>query len=137
MFTLTDDDRAIRDTARDFATEYLAPSAVEWDQEKHFPVDVLRKAAALFDRYWKMVSSVEQDKEANTDYFSYQHSQLGEIKYISSSTVSITSFGELFLVQYLPLDGNTSQIFEQLAQTAGQDVMTFAPWPLKTFPHSP
>ncbi len=47
MFTLSDDDRAIRDTARDFATEYLAPHAVEWDQSKYFPVDVLRKAAAL------------------------------------------------------------------------------------------
>lgn len=47
MFTLTDDDRAIRDTARDFAAEFLALNAVEWDQNKHFPVDVLRKAAAL------------------------------------------------------------------------------------------
>lgn len=47
MFTLTDDDRAIRDTARDFAAEHLAPNAVEWDQTKHFPVDVLRKAASL------------------------------------------------------------------------------------------
>ncbi|SDE46806.1 isobutyryl-CoA dehydrogenase [Rhodococcus tukisamuensis] len=47
MFTLTDDERAICDTARDFAAECLAPNAVEWDQTKHFPVDVLRKAAAL------------------------------------------------------------------------------------------
>jgi len=47
VFILDDDDRAIRDTARDFATEYLAPNAVEWDQDKHFPVDVLRKAAEL------------------------------------------------------------------------------------------
>ncbi len=47
MFTLTDDERAIRDTARDFAAEHLAPNAVEWDQTKHFPVDVLRKAASL------------------------------------------------------------------------------------------
>ena len=47
MFTLTDDERAISDTARDFADEYLAPNAIEWDQTKHFPVDVLRKAAAL------------------------------------------------------------------------------------------
>lgn len=30
MFTLTDDERAIRDTARDFAAEHLAPNAVEW-----------------------------------------------------------------------------------------------------------
>ena len=46
-FTLEDDQIAIRDMARDFAAETLAPKAVEWDQEKHFPVDVLREAAAL------------------------------------------------------------------------------------------
>jgi transcriptional regulator with XRE-family HTH domain len=90
----------------------------------------------LFDRYWKMVSSVEQDNEANIDCFSYPHDEFGEIKYISSSTVSITSFGELFLIQYLPLDEHTSQVFEQLAQQAGQGGIRFAPWPVKTFPHS-
>ncbi|HLE91754.1 MAG TPA: helix-turn-helix domain-containing protein [Anaerolineales bacterium] len=90
----------------------------------------------LFDRYWKMVSSVEQDNAANMDYFSYHHAEFGEIKYISSSTISITSFGELFLIQYLPLDGHTSQVFEQLAQQAGHGAIHFAPWPVKTFPHS-
>ena len=92
-----------------------------------------RNEYPLFDRYWKMVSSVEQDKEANTDYFSYQHNEFGPIKYISSLTISITSFGELFLTQYLPLDESTSQVFERLAQQAGQGVVTFAPWPVKTF----
>ena len=90
----------------------------------------------LFDRYWKMVSSVEQDNAANMDYFSYHHAEFGEIKYIPSSTISITSFGELFLIQYLPLDGHTSQVFEQLAQQAGHGAIHFAPWPVKTFPHS-
>nr|WP_296775232.1 isobutyryl-CoA dehydrogenase [Rhodococcus sp. (in: high G+C Gram-positive bacteria)] len=47
MFQLTEDERAINETARDFADEFLAPNAVEWDQSKHFPVDVLRKAAGL------------------------------------------------------------------------------------------
>ncbi|MFY2790915.1 isobutyryl-CoA dehydrogenase [Rhodococcus sp. MALMAid1271] len=47
MFTLNEDERAINDTAREFADELLAPNAVEWDQNKHFPVDVLRKAADL------------------------------------------------------------------------------------------
>jgi len=95
-----------------------------------------RNEYPLFDRYWKMISSVEQDKEASTDYFSYRHDEFGQIKYISSSTISITSFGELFLIQYLPLDKSTSQVFEQLAQQAGQGVMKFAPWPVKTFPSS-
>lgn len=47
LFALDEDERAIADTAAEFAAEFLAPHAVEWDREKHFPVDVLRKAAAL------------------------------------------------------------------------------------------
>jgi alkylation response protein AidB-like acyl-CoA dehydrogenase len=47
QFTLEDDQIAIRDMARAFAAERLAPKAVEWDEQKHFPVDVMREAAAL------------------------------------------------------------------------------------------
>src|SRR5215211_8916620 len=47
LFALTEDHLAIRDMARDFAAEKLAPHAVEWDEQKHFPVDVIREAAAL------------------------------------------------------------------------------------------
>jgi alkylation response protein AidB-like acyl-CoA dehydrogenase len=46
-FSLTDDQRAIEDAARAFAEAELAPHAARWDEEKHFPVDVLRKAAEL------------------------------------------------------------------------------------------
>ncbi|MFF2040301.1 acyl-CoA dehydrogenase family protein [Kitasatospora sp. NPDC058170] len=44
---MTEDQRAIAETCRGFAREHLAPNAVEWDQNKHFPVDVLRKGAGL------------------------------------------------------------------------------------------
>lgn len=47
LFALTEDQIAIRDMARDFAAEKIAPGALEWDEKKHFPVDVLREAAAL------------------------------------------------------------------------------------------
>ncbi|MFE7743117.1 acyl-CoA dehydrogenase family protein [Nocardia sp. NPDC057455] len=47
MFILDDDEKAIRDTARGFADEFLAPNALEWDEQKHFPVDVLHKAGPL------------------------------------------------------------------------------------------
>ncbi|WP_349369412.1 acyl-CoA dehydrogenase family protein [Salinarimonas sp.] len=46
-FALAEDHVAIRDMARAFAAEKLAPDAVRWDEEKHFPVDVMREAAAL------------------------------------------------------------------------------------------
>ncbi len=47
MFQLTDEQQAMVHMVRDFAADALAPHAVEWDQTKHFPVDVLREAAAL------------------------------------------------------------------------------------------
>jgi alkylation response protein AidB-like acyl-CoA dehydrogenase len=46
-FFLTEDQTAVRDMAAAFAREKIAPHALAWDEEKHFPVDVLREAAAL------------------------------------------------------------------------------------------
>lgn len=47
QFALTEDQIAVRDMARDFAAEKIAPHALKWDEEKFFPVDVMREAAAL------------------------------------------------------------------------------------------
>jgi alkylation response protein AidB-like acyl-CoA dehydrogenase len=46
-FELGEEQVAIREMARDFAAEHLAPHAITWDQDKFFPVDTLRAAAAL------------------------------------------------------------------------------------------
>ena len=46
-FALNEDQIAVRDMARAFAAEKIAPHALRWDEEKHFPVDVMREAATL------------------------------------------------------------------------------------------
>lgn len=46
-FALNEDQVAIQDAALAFAEGQLAPHSAEWDEKKHFPVDVLRQAAAL------------------------------------------------------------------------------------------
>ncbi|THD56151.1 isobutyryl-CoA dehydrogenase [Phenylobacterium sp.] len=46
-FNLTDDQRAIEDAARAFAAAELAPHSARWDEDSHFPVDVLKKAAEM------------------------------------------------------------------------------------------
>jgi len=46
-FSLSDDQRAIEDAARSFATTELAPHSARWDAEEIFPVETLRGAAAL------------------------------------------------------------------------------------------
>ncbi|PTS81901.1 MULTISPECIES: isobutyryl-CoA dehydrogenase [unclassified Caulobacter] len=46
-FSLSDDQLAIQDAAKAFAVGQLAPHSSRWDEEKFFPVDVLREAAQL------------------------------------------------------------------------------------------
>ncbi|MFC5504285.1 MULTISPECIES: isobutyryl-CoA dehydrogenase [Hyphomicrobiales] len=46
-FALSEDQLAIQGMATAFAAETLAPNAMRWDEEKHFPVDEMRQAAAL------------------------------------------------------------------------------------------
>src|SRR5512138_2705492 len=50
----------------------------------------------FFDRYWKLVSSTEQDKEVNVDRFSYFHNEYGTLNYIAATTLAVTSFGNLY-----------------------------------------
>jgi alkylation response protein AidB-like acyl-CoA dehydrogenase len=46
-FELSEEQRAIRETARDFAEREFRPHAARWDEECHFPASALRAAAAL------------------------------------------------------------------------------------------
>jgi alkylation response protein AidB-like acyl-CoA dehydrogenase len=46
-FELSEEQRAIRDMARDFAQNEMAPHAAEWDEKKIFPEETLRAAAGL------------------------------------------------------------------------------------------
>jgi alkylation response protein AidB-like acyl-CoA dehydrogenase len=46
-FDLSEDQRAFQATARQFARDEMMPNARDWDEGSVFPVDALRKAAAL------------------------------------------------------------------------------------------
>src|SRR5712671_5065051 len=46
-FTLSDEQRAFQETARQFARDEWLPHAPGWDQREEFPVEALRRAAAL------------------------------------------------------------------------------------------
>jgi hypothetical protein len=47
VFDLPEATRELRETALAFARDRLAPNAQDWDERRHFPVDVMREAAAL------------------------------------------------------------------------------------------
>ncbi len=46
-FALSEEQQAYRDAARQFAAGELAPHASRWDEEQHFPKDVIRRAGEL------------------------------------------------------------------------------------------
>ena len=46
-FELTEDQALIQDAAAKFAEDRLKPHAAQWDEEKIFPVDVMREAAEM------------------------------------------------------------------------------------------
>jgi alkylation response protein AidB-like acyl-CoA dehydrogenase len=46
-FGLTEEQQAVVETARAFAAAEFAPNAARWDEEQVFPVETLRRAAAL------------------------------------------------------------------------------------------
>jgi alkylation response protein AidB-like acyl-CoA dehydrogenase len=46
-FELNEDQLAFQASARDFAAGEMAPHAARWDEESHFPVDVIAKAGEL------------------------------------------------------------------------------------------
>jgi acyl-CoA dehydrogenase len=47
QFALTEEQLAIQDMARRFTADRITPFAAEWDETKHFPVDVIKATAEL------------------------------------------------------------------------------------------
>ncbi|MFC4292639.1 acyl-CoA dehydrogenase family protein [Sphingorhabdus arenilitoris] len=47
QFALTEDQLAIQEMAQRFTADAITPFAAEWDEKKHFPIDVIKRSAEL------------------------------------------------------------------------------------------
>src|SRR5690625_292142 len=47
MVALTEEQESLLEVVRDFAQERMAPHALQWDTDKHFPKDVLAEAGEM------------------------------------------------------------------------------------------
>ena len=47
MVVLTEEQESLLEVVRDFAAERIAPNALHWDAERHFPIDVLAEAGEM------------------------------------------------------------------------------------------
>ena len=55
-FDLPEETRALQAVARGFARDVLAPKALQWDKEQHFPVAEMREAAGWTTRRFRGIA---------------------------------------------------------------------------------
>ncbi len=102
---LSEEQRLIRDTLRDFAREKLAPNAAQWDRESTFPREALAELAQL--GVWGMAVP-EQWGGAGLDYLTLAVA-LEEIAAGDGSTSTIMSVQNSLVCGILNRYGNDSQ----------------------------
>lgn len=83
----------------------------------------------LFERYWRKAASTEIDKESMIDTFEVEHKVYGTLRYLSTSAVTITPYGELYLTHTLPANLSTAEKFVEMSKKIGCDVVRITPWP--------
>lgn len=83
----------------------------------------------LFRRFWDVVSYEQRDYTVNTEYVILDNPVLGPLQSYSVSFKTLTSYGNLFLMVYVPLDPVTSDIFATLAREGGREIVPFGSWP--------
>jgi transcriptional regulator with XRE-family HTH domain len=85
----------------------------------------------LFERYWRRVSTLDDDKESAGDRMQFQHPRYGTLSLMISSQVTVTPYGELFLSYFLPMDAHTATSLTSLVAETGQEVIPLLSWPEK------
>ncbi|MGO4870554.1 MAG: acyl-CoA dehydrogenase family protein [Roseiarcus sp.] len=105
MFTLTADHAAVRDMARSFADERIAPNALAWDEAKHFPVDVLREAAAL---------------GMATIYVSEEHGGSGMTRFDATLIFEALATGCPCVASYLSIHNMVASVIDRFGSPAPQ-----------------
>jgi len=116
---LSEEQRLIRDTLRDFARERLAPNAAQWDRESIFPREALQELAAL--GVWGMVVPEHWDG-AELDYVSLAVA-LEEIAAGDGATSTIMSVQNSLVCGILNRYGNDAQKERWLKGAAGGELL--------------
>ncbi len=65
-FSLTDEQRAIQETAREFARREVDPIVEEFDEQQKFPREVMRKASASSASFSPRSTAARDSAMSNT-----------------------------------------------------------------------
>ncbi|MBC8426439.1 acyl-CoA dehydrogenase [bacterium] len=116
-FQLTEQQRMIRDAARDFAQKELAPHAAEWDRNETFPAEAVKKLGELG---FMGINVPEQYGGAGLDMVSYVLA-MEEISAACASTGVVMSVNNSLVCWPLETYGTEEQKMKFLAPLARGD----------------
>jgi len=118
-FDLTDEQRMVRDTARDFATREVAPKAAELDKSERWPTEIIAKMAEL--GFLGMAIPTEYGG-AGLDAFSYAL-VMEEVSAACASSGVIMSVNNSLFCDPVYKFGTETQKQEILSQVASGQVL--------------
>lgn len=89
------------------------------------------KQYPLFERYWRRVTTLDEDKEISLSPLQVYHQKYGTLSLTMTSSVSLTPYGELFLTYFLPMDETTSSAIASMIESVGKKAIRLISWPDK------
>jgi len=103
-FELSEEQRAIQDTARAFARDEMMPHAKAWDENSTFPVETLRKAAALGfggiyvkdDVLGRQVESLGSGFCVTVEMFHHRLGSRGQVDVVCEHLIPWNQVGQLY-----------------------------------------
>ncbi|MEZ4664488.1 MAG: helix-turn-helix domain-containing protein [Caldilineaceae bacterium] len=83
----------------------------------------------LFRDFWARTKYANEDVHHRWEGIVYHHPRFGQLSYMITEVVTLTGQEDLFLVTYIPRNGETVAAFEKLAQERGVNMHKLMPWP--------
>ncbi len=82
-----------------------------------------------FSTMWMYTQHEDQDFYSHVQISAYNHTMLGQVKYMVTRTTTVTPHGNLYVAVLAPASSNTQTIFSELAQPRQALVRQVVPWP--------
>ena len=117
-FELTDDQTALFEMAEQFGAERIAPHALEWDEAKHFPIEVMREAAAL-----GMAAMLVSEERGGAGLGRLDQALVHEALAKSCPTVSAFLSIHNMVAYLIEQNGNEAQLDEWMARLVTMDAV--------------
>ena len=83
------------------------------------------------DPYWREEYFGQKDHFIDNEYIYQNSRKMGALVYFSTAITALTTFCDLHFCVYVPATSHTANMFLEISQDNGADIMQVSPWPKK------